>query len=113
MRRQAIETANEGYDIPGTPYPDEPVRTISAPRDDRPRRRRQVINPGEAYADEFDDQEYDAPPPRRRRPRSDEPMPPQRRRGAAPRDPDYGARRDAAGESRPPRRRRRPPIDDI
>ena len=135
MRRQAVETEDEGYDIPGTPYPDEPVRTISAPRDDRPRRRRQVIDPyesehvdegydapparrrrsapGEEYAEEFTDERYDAPPPRRRRPQAEERMPPQRRRGGAPRDPDYDARRDAAADSRPPRRRRRPPIDDV
>ncbi len=136
MRRQAVETADEGYDVPGTPYPDEPVRTINAPRDERPRRRRQVIDPGDPYERDYADERYDAPsrrrrpepgdaygdeyldeepeaPPRRRRPAPGEPMPPQRRRRASPSDADHGARHDAAGESRPPRRRRRPPIDDI
>jgi putative pyrimidine permease RutG len=113
LRRPAAEPANEEYDIPGTPYPDEPVRTISAPRDERPRRRRYVVEPGDAYADDFTEQEYNAPPRRRRPAPPSEPMPPGRRRSEYTREPDPRSRQDAAGESQPPRRRRRPPIDDI
>ncbi len=123
LRRQAIETEEEGYDIPGTPYPDDPGRADRGRRQERPRRRREPVEPRDAYEDDYVDEQYDAPPrrrrvpqdepmpPRRRRPAQGEPMPP-RRRGSGQYDPDYDARRDAAGESRPPRRRRRPPIDD-
>lgn len=123
LRRQAIETEEEGYDIPGTPYPDDPGRADRGRRQERPRRRREPVEPRDAYEDDYVDEQYDAPPrrrrvpqdepmpPRRRRPAQGEPMPP-RRRGSGQYDPDYDARRDAAGDSRPPRRRRRPPIDD-
>jgi uracil-xanthine permease len=100
--RLAVETAQEGLDIPGTPYPDE-RRRRRAPEGEYPQRHR-------VYAHELDELP-DLDRPARRRP-ADEPEPRGQRR-RRPAEPDYRGRRDAAGESRPPRRRRRPPVDEV